>query len=91
MNREETKQAIKVMQAYVDGAEIEYSARTIPGVGHGVVWGSHDHGPNFDWHHYEYRIKPVPCEGWVEKYRIHAHIDGVCDKFDCIHMREVDE
>ncbi len=65
MNREDIKKAIAVMQAYVDGEEIEYAKRGIPGVGTACSWDSHDYTPNFDWHNYDYRIKPKPREVWV--------------------------
>lgn len=51
MNKEETKKAIEVMQAYVDGKEIEY------------LWGASWNptqlkSPIWDWASVEYRIKP---------------------------------
>ena len=56
MNREDTKKAIKVMQAYVDGADIECQC--------GSQWteltGSAE--PIFNWSAADYRIKPKPRE-----------------------------
>ncbi len=64
MNREDTKQIIEVMQAYVDGAEIE------------IVFDTErfDSGfdiakdPTWNWDAVEYRIKPKPREFWI--YRL---------------------
>lgn len=66
MNREETKQAISVLQAYVDGAEIECKdRRSQQGFENRwdqctpceyLIW-------NFETH--EYRIKPKPREFWI--------------------------
>ena len=53
MNREETKQAIAIMQAFVDGKEIEYSD--------GTVWES-GFSPSWNWYGTKYRIKPKPRE-----------------------------
>jgi hypothetical protein len=52
MNIEQTKEAIKVMQAFVDGKEVEALSpdkkwRRTP-------------GPRWDWDNTEYRIKPTP-------------------------------
>ena len=60
MNRDDTKKAIEVMQAYVDGAEIEYKY-----TGH---WRSTDKfpiGPAWSWLTVPYRIKPKPREFWL--------------------------
>ena len=52
MNRDETKKAVAVMQAYVDGAEIEYNA---PGYGEWrIVAGK----PFWSWSQNQYRVKP---------------------------------
>lgn len=78
MNKQETKAAIVIMQAYVDGAEIEYAKRSISGVGKGNDWDSHQYRPNFDWHIYEYRVKPKPRDFWIaegtQKYNQRAHM-----------------
>jgi hypothetical protein len=59
MNIEQTKEAIRVMQAYVDGKEVEYL---------GKKWDSKElfkqdwcytHSPLWNWEHYDYRIKPT--------------------------------
>jgi len=58
MNKDETKEAIEVMQAYVDGAEIEFkhtdSWRTLPPFG----WG-------WNWVECSYRIKKAPRTFWI--------------------------
>lgn len=50
MNREQTKQAIAVMQAYTDGAEIEFREPS-------GKW--HDCEPSWDWQRFDYRVKPT--------------------------------
>lgn len=60
MNLEETKRAIEVMQAYVDGETVEACVRGTS------LWIRMS--PNIDWawnwHQNEYRIKPKPRE-WL--------------------------
>ena len=76
MNIEQTKEAIAVMQAYVDGKEVQYL---------GKKWDSKESfkqdwcytlSPLWNWEHYDYRIKPtatlrpwtadeVPLGAWV--------------------------
>lgn len=62
MTREEAKYAIEVMQAYVDGKEIEFSLK------HKNIWYTHDgdtvsdgediiHSLEFDFKKFDYRIK----------------------------------
>ena len=52
MTREQTIEAIRVMQAFVDGKEVEFK------------WGSMDWNstdkPEWNWSAYDYRIKPTP-------------------------------
>jgi hypothetical protein len=52
MNIEQTKEAIKVMQAFVDGKEVE-------ALSPGKKWGRTP-GPRWGWDDTEYRIKPAP-------------------------------
>lgn len=52
MTREQTIEAIKVMQAYVDGEKVEYQIRG----GHWVAAMP----PNWNWPNTQYRIKPTP-------------------------------
>ena len=56
MNREETKKAIEVMQAYVDGEQIEAKQE-------GSDW--RPSFPIWDWGPNDYRVKPKPIECWV--------------------------
>ena len=61
MNREETKGAIEIMQAWLDGAKIQERPRT------GDKWHSYPKGSNpiWDWDSYEYRAVPESQEFWV--------------------------
>jgi hypothetical protein len=52
MNIEQTKEAIKVMQAFVDGKEVEALSPN-------KKWGRTP-APRWDWDDTEYRIKPTP-------------------------------
>ena len=51
MKRTYTAEYIKVMQAYVEGKQIQYKDDE--------VWIDID-DPDWDWHNWEYRIKPEP-------------------------------
>ena len=51
MTREQTIEAIRVMQAFVDGKEVEYQIRG----GHWVAAMP----PNWNWPNTQYRIKPT--------------------------------
>ena len=51
MTREETKEAIRVMQAFVDGKDLEYKR-------HDGVWMLTTM-PSWNWNSIEYRIKPT--------------------------------
>ena len=51
MNIEETKECIRVMQAFVDGKEVEHW--------YYEMWVK-IHVPRWDWGNTEYRIKPTP-------------------------------
>ena len=62
MNREETKKAIEVMQAYVDGKDLEHKSP------YGKKWIqlSVNGHLSWDWATNKYRIKPQePREFWV--------------------------
>jgi len=60
MTREQTKEAIRVMQAYVDGKEIESVSRM------GIVWMRAPE-PCWDWLNCDYQIKPTPVlRPWTE-------------------------
>lgn len=76
MTREEIKEAAKVMEAYADGAEIQYSHK---GRNFWINWINIS-SPSFDWQTFDYRIKPEPKyrpfrtqeECWSE---MHKHPD----------------
>ncbi len=86
-----TEEMIAVMQAFVDGKEIE--ARLKRG-GH---WIAANH-PCWDWKVYEYRVNSVPREFWINEYQsgpgqphstreeADSHSSG---RIRCIHVREV--
>ena len=82
MNREDTRRRIEVMQAFVDGKEIQ--ARPYEG----GIWSSVNF-PEWKWHRNDYRIKPEPREGWVRISDLHHKVD-FCDG-NCIRVREVIE
>ncbi len=69
MNREETQEAIKVMQAYVDGAEIQWQG------GITKKWRDFedDDFPKWTWSHEAYRIKPKPREFWIKASDLPKH------------------
>jgi len=62
MNRKETRKAIEVMQAYVDGAEIECLSKKINYESE-RDWYTEE--PMWHWPSWEYRIKPKPREFWI--------------------------
>lgn len=62
MTIEQTKAAIAVMQAYVDGKEIEF--RMLDSSEKWRVTAF----PIWDWGNYEYRVKLTPIEGWMNVY-----------------------
>ena len=72
MTREETRKAVKVMEAYANGKKIQY-------LDNNNKWID-IHNPSFDWYDYAYRIKPEPKyrpfknqeECWNE---MHKHLD----------------
>jgi hypothetical protein len=53
MTKEQTKEAIRIMQAFVDGKEVEWRYRAIEG------WDT-TNDPSWDWVACIYRIKPTP-------------------------------
>ena len=83
MTREQTKEAIRIMQAYVDGKEIE-EQRLSAGAA-GLVWRSAD-PLCWDWLDGNYRIKPtaklrpwtadeVPLGAWMRpKHNPHDRV-----------------
>lgn len=63
MNKDQTKQAIAVMQGYVDGKTIQYR------YDEKQAWTTLTRYPNWDWTEVEYRIKPemVKCRRYLYK------------------------
>ena len=53
MNIEQTKEAIRIMQAFVDGKEVEWDCRGIE------IWETII-SPKWNWIDNKYRIKPTP-------------------------------
>jgi len=64
MNREETKELIKVMQAYVDGEIVQVRHQADPD----RLWVDCVCSPDWFFHNHEYRIKPKPRIIWVNEY-----------------------
>lgn len=63
MNIEETKEAIKVMQAFVDGKIVQYKQPALD-----CWYDLVDINPIWNWGCVNYRIKPEPKEIWVNEY-----------------------
>lgn len=59
MNREQTKQAIEVMTAWLEGKQVQRQSIL------GGAWVSHVDGDRFNFAKYRYRIKPEPREFWI--------------------------
>ena len=60
MNREKTRKAIEVMQAWLDGETDEFFHQQTRS------WHLINKLPEWGWGAYEYRIKPEPMEFWVD-------------------------
>lgn len=74
MTREKAREAAAVMQAFVDGEEVQYSPKQGKG---SSFWTTTDNNPLWNWEHYDYRIKPaktlrpwtkdeVPLGAWIK-------------------------
>lgn len=90
MNREQTLEAIKVMQHFADGGEVEFCNQ-----GMWCCAGS----PTWELNRLKYRIKPKPLEFYVDVSE-HGVIYGVHYKGEggvsvngtrCVRVREVTE
>ena len=91
MNIEETKVAIAVMQAFVEGEKIE---RMISG----NQWQEVEE-PVWSWNEVNYRVKREPREFWVNVYekresytwstKEEAERMARDDRVACVHVREV--
>jgi len=62
MNKAETEKAIKVMQAYADGKEIQFKRENSQKPWKDFKPGSE---PIWDWYLFEYRVKPEPIVRWA--------------------------
>jgi len=83
MNREETKKAIEVMQAYVDGKPVQYLALS----GRWVMTGL----PIWNWKSLNFRIKPKPREVWINEDPMNGMLCEVAHhrKESCDRIREL--
>lgn len=72
MTRLSTHEQIVVMQAFVDGKEIEVEIQ-----GSDICWVVTDR-PRWDWYTFNYRIKVEPKEVWV----VYTHGGGFVNLFD---------
>ena len=61
MNRDETKKAIEIMQAYVDGAEVQFRSNQYVSEDEAPSWAECAH-KYWAWGAMDYRIKPKPRE-----------------------------
>lgn len=101
MNIDETKKAIEVMQAYVDGAEIETQPQN-KDVEDWVTLTTVK--PSWNWKTEDYRIKPKPREFWLyphfrngDSFRLGFKQDDIftfhnvkpTNPGECIKVREV--
>jgi hypothetical protein len=59
MNIEQTKEAIRIMQAYVDGKEVQYLGKKRNPMGLLLSDWCDTHEPFWNFEHYDYRIKPT--------------------------------
>jgi hypothetical protein len=84
-NKEEIKRRIEIMQAWVDGKEVQFETAS----------GWKDAGPDFwmefNFYNIKYRIKPEPRVIFVNEYEDYdiSHRDKdtalECSRQDCIH------
>ncbi len=85
MNKQETAEAIKVMQGWLDGGNLQ--ERPLGDMD--AVWASYGDNaqPVFMFDRYEYRIKPKPHQGYVRLADLHVET-GSCEEH-CIYVREI--
>ena len=91
MNREDTKKAIEVMQAYVDGTEIENISADS---GRTNYWNTGYPRWQWDGDSTTYRIKPKPREWWLNTTSSECYVTKECaEKFsggrEVVWVREV--
>lgn len=103
MDKQQTKEAIEIMQHWVDGGEVEVRLRTVEG-GDMDGWVSCTVETKWLWNNHEYRIKKEPLEIYYlvddkGDYFNHYGIDRLADAekvaeymgLNIIKMREVVE
>lgn len=61
MNKAQTKHAVEVMQAYIDGKPIEYQRIALSP----EPWNAVTVEASWDWWKFNYRVKPEPVEVYV--------------------------
>ena len=94
--REETQKMIEVMQAYVDGKQIQLQSRSDDPCN----WWSpgHSSGPQWDWDRCAYRVQPEPREWWLACLPAgvamcpdqETAVNKCClGRFPLVHVREV--
>lgn len=71
MNKDEMREAGRVMIAYADGAEVQNTLRpsisqSLP-INRETIWRDYVNQaePQWNWKNYSYRVKPRPMECWV--------------------------
>jgi len=74
MNKAETEKAIKVMQAYADGKEIQFKRENSQKPWKDFKPGSE---PIWDWYLFEYRVKPEPIVRWAVISPIFYDVIGI--------------
>lgn len=72
MNKAQTKHAVEVMQAYIDGKPIERQ-RMLPSEPWCAI--NKNSEPSWDWEKFNYRVKPEPrtFKVWISETSIYAY------------------
>jgi len=85
MNKQETAEAILVMQGYAGGGIVEEKDRDPDGV---QGWHEYQepHTPLFNFELYEYRIKPSPLEVYLHINRKTGKVVGWNHKHETMHQ-----
>ena len=95
MTRDEAREAVKVLQHYADGGDVQARYGN-------TAWFNTQSAPNFNFDSLQYRIKPKPAEGWATitgsdpdslvgwESRARAELRAVPGR-RAIHWREVEE
>lgn len=88
MTPTQLKEAAQVMLAAAEGKQVQYMPRST-GQWVPTGWAEND-SPSWDWHLYEYRIKPEPREWWVDLNTGKCHVlEPSSTHNDVIKVREV--